>query len=490
MKGLNNALEDFGVIGDAMGTLRSLKGAFRTLNDLLKSLTASIITLESTILPFQLEKGLYTLPDDILSMIFQFVGDRKTLFLVSRRLLEVASKVPQLWGKVSNRNSEKELKECLTRSGTTGLDVDFSVDDFRRIDPLVMFDTVLPHSARWRSLEMSVGNSWAHADGVLTTIGQRCRDAVFTQLSSMSIEFPSSFDDDPNEDDGDGDVDPTIFEVTNSSLHFFESIKLPVLSSLHVVNLIPNPFPAPKLRSLWIELLRRPTQSERSPANIVRLLSALPHLEELHLSLAEELKQEEIPAVSLPNLKTFKLDVVHWLLDAKDLMKALTLPVIRIMHINIEQHRSDKFLGLTTWLKALFCHDKYPTLEELFLEFADLNCEQKKKYDIPFEKFPNLRTLCLDTPELHPDYSKDDLANEQSLPSLRTLHIKESDCALAYWLGTVGPKLAGQGWGGRDNFGWMREGLEGSLETGLVKNLCAGKRIVWEKSDPDRFTAF
>ena len=391
-------------------------------------------------------------------MIFQYVGDRKTLSLVSRRFFEVASHVPQLWSRVSNRVSMKEVRECLTKSGGTSLDVELElVNSPWLLDPLMVFDAALAHSTRWRSLTMSFGTLCIYAKDALKSIDHRWKDINFTRLRSFSLSADCLIDliEDLEDDDDDDDFG------FKTHLPFFETVKFPALNYLHIPTIIYNPIDLPSLRSTWIELRRCPVTFYRY-SEIAWFLSEFPLLEELRLSLKGFLIEDSAPAVSLPNLKTFRFDLELDTENLENLMETLTMPDIRSMHINIDRCGCDnRSPGLAACIGRVFCHDEYPSVEELIMECNNVG-GKRRGYRIPFQKFPNLRTLCLDTPGLNPTYRWDDC-----LPALRTIHAKGIDCALGHWLIETHKRLVKRG------------------ELEKFEKLFEGKRIVWETRDSD-----
>ena len=126
--------------------------------DLSNSLDATIDILQTTLLLTPLKEGLNVLPDEVLAMIFQLVGDGETLSLVCHRFRRIASNIPQLWNSISNEITNKDhVHRCLAKSGTTCLDISLHIGFSNDLlDPLVFLDIVLTHSTRWNSLEIAV----------------------------------------------------------------------------------------------------------------------------------------------------------------------------------------------------------------------------------------------------------------------------------------------------------------------------------------------
>lgn len=481
LNGLRNYEENPALVSEANATLECLKNVSRMLADLSKSLNTSISTLRTSVLPFQLEKGLNSLPDDILAIVFQHVGSCKMVNTVCRRFYHVASNLPRLWSTISNyRTTKDKIMKHVTRSGSTGLEIDLSVNKIHfLLDPVETLDALLPYIDRWETVIMTIENHPTLANEVCRKLWKECKNVSLTQLRSLAIKYP--IDNDSDEDNDSGSV---LSEGPTDPMRFFESLDLPALRRFHVTNLIPNPFVAPALRSLWIELHSREDYSGcSSPAAIVRLLSALPELEELRLSLGEELKSESYPPVTLAKLTSLRMDVIVWLsIGIQELSESLIIPSIRRMHINIEQVDEER-ARLSPWFEMLLPHDDYPTLEEFTFQFSDVS-DSDQLYDIPVEKFANLRKLSLDTPGWRPDCTPGASHLKYFLPALRVLSIREADGRWEAWLEHSGSML-------EKKFEELRVETGMKFDKEFVEEIFTGKRVVWEERGiPREFGVF
>lgn len=96
LNSLGHWSKDLPLISEAEETVRLLGGAQNILECLLDSLKATISAVNSALRPFQNGKGLESLPNEVLSMIFKCAGSRSSLSRVCHRFRQVALDIPQL----------------------------------------------------------------------------------------------------------------------------------------------------------------------------------------------------------------------------------------------------------------------------------------------------------------------------------------------------------------------------------------------------------
>lgn len=420
--------------------------------------------VEDDLLPLELGKGLDTLSEDVLSMIFEYVDERPTLLRVSRRFNRIALGTPYLWRSIDCKMPTiGHVIESLKQSKAVGLEVDLrlspseSADGF--LDVHEVLDHVLPHKRRWKTLSIKL------IQGEMSTkINERLSSLHLPRLTSLTISYEDEEDYDPE-----------------SFFHHFRSIQAPSLQRLRIQNFIPQSMPgAPMLSSVKIEL-HNITLVGDTFRDLAIFLSSTPLLEVFDLSLKRLGVEEvyDIPIVVLPNLQTLRIDVEASICpQLAPFREAIITPAIRKMHWIIRDgYNGPGWLHETGWLGLMLCHDEYPTLQEFYFKFDwyDVQC-RRPTYYIPFGKLPSLRTLTLDTPCILPYSDK-----FGRIPALHSLCLRGCDSQWMSWIEQAHDRLREQG---------DLEGLQNitinkvnrSMKE-LVKEVFGGRKIRWHNGN-------
>ncbi|KAH8111944.1 hypothetical protein DFH11DRAFT_558800 [Phellopilus nigrolimitatus] len=120
--------------------LRTLKKLTTVLNDLLKLSEENVTAIQTKLHPLVLQDGIDSLPDDVLSLVFEYfcadcVDDEYVrmkspviLSHVSRRFRNLALRLPRLWANINLRlvKSHSQLNIWLSRSKSSRLDLEIS----------------------------------------------------------------------------------------------------------------------------------------------------------------------------------------------------------------------------------------------------------------------------------------------------------------------------------------------------------------------------
>lgn len=480
LNNLGHWSKDLPLISEAEETVRLLGSAQNILECLLDSLQANISAVTTALRPFQCGRGLDSLPNDILSMIFVYIGSRSTLSLVCRHFRQVALSIPQLWSAISNNmKSMHQVNRHLKESKAVGLHVGLHLKPKEpprtsKLNLLSVLDAALVHVDRWESLHFSVKSDfpWSGTEACITKMDERLKNIHLPRLQTLSIEYADEFDD-VEEDYGDDPLDDP-----NSAVHFYRTWSLPKLYELTIENFIPVPFAAPALSSLTL-ILQGTERGELILLRLIEFLSSVPHLEDLHITLGNLDAEWSLPSVVLPHLKSFRLDVMQWMIPhIAPFTEALITPTIHSMHLHVERYAVGD-PELTEWLQTFLCHDEYPTLKELTFDFFDYNSESS--YEIPFEKLPSLETLSLDTAHWQANFGWRSMENNGPIPPLQSIHLlRDIDSRWRYWLERVKNKMQIQG--KLADFERLTICDPDVLDVDDVEALFAGKRIVWEDS--------
>lgn len=431
----------FPLMSKAQASLRSLAGVEHLLEHLLESLQAAATAITTALLPFQRGKGLDSLPDDVLSMIFVYVGSSFRLTGVCRRFRQVAFGIPQLWCTINTRMfSMRFLHASLKESKAAGLNIELDLNGKafgNHLDALQVVDASLAHVDRWEHLDVSSSeiDSWEEIGPLIIEIDERTKGIHAPRLRSLSIDFNCDF---PH---GEG-----IPDRLDSAIHFYRTWTLPNLRHLQADNFVPIPFIAPSLTSISIEL-ESPSEYIANPRShslrrLLDFLASIPYLEDLNL-LLEWLDDESVLSpVVLYHLKTFRVQFAFWTpLKVSLFAKALATPAIRCIHLSIQgQFDPEPIADPTEWLSSFFSSSStYPTLEEFTFKFD--TCDDSLEFLVPFKRFPNLRALTLESGDWSPGNFYYDF-----VPPLRSLHLKgRIDTRWTDWVSHVQEQMRSQG---------------------------------------------
>ncbi len=147
-----------------------------------------------------LSKGIASLPDELLSLIFEFTacpgeGTRQGVWLshVSRRFRVVALEVRHLWTTLDGNATENELRACITRSGSE-TDLHIVIHGTMSNSQFHTFlDMCLPMAPRWSTLTASslldVDIPYT-VDALLLDMfdHRRQQDLVFPRLQQLRVK--------------------------------------------------------------------------------------------------------------------------------------------------------------------------------------------------------------------------------------------------------------------------------------------------------------
>lgn len=416
-----------GIVREAQTTLHDLEDVRIVLAGLLASLEATIVDMKKRIHPLVHGMGLASIPDEILSEIFEYelelndiVSTSKTtgtLSLVCRRFRRVALKTPRLWSRISKYDKMPYARACLERSKSVGLSISLTFTNaYVLTHELSLLAEVIRHSSRWEHLRVSFlleeEDITQHENDLQSTIASNLH---LPSLRSLELDYRRS----RGEDD--------VLADDHHIQHFYQSWNMPNLRHFQST-IIPKSFIAPRLSS--IDLWDFHTGGDPAASEQIRdFLTAYPELEKLRFDFTHSGAQSYPSShlVHLPNLTT--LGIGAYECDSRDvrpIMDALRIPKLRKLYIEtsismMTEDDNDKILDDFLPLEA------YPTLEDLTLRTMS---GEKDEYDLTFDKIPGLRSLLLDTPLLVPSIPFD----LSRLPPLRSLKIAECTGSHLGWI--------------------------------------------------------
>lgn len=128
----------------------------------------AVDTLQVALQSFSFGKGIDSLPNEVLSMIFETyngLGEKTSnLSLVSRQFRRIVLDSPRLWNSISNCGyTMSRIAKSLERSKETGLHVNLylheSKDPFEIFSKLVVagaLNSALCHAKRWKTLRITM----------------------------------------------------------------------------------------------------------------------------------------------------------------------------------------------------------------------------------------------------------------------------------------------------------------------------------------------
>lgn len=434
----------------------------------MQSVQESIDAIRSAYRPFSFGRGLSSLPDELLQMVFEYIADIKTLSLVCRRFRRVVLDSPRLWATISNSDiSLPYVIKSLERSKATALDIllqlrpapvdpnSSSRERNNRLDVVEVLNAVLPHRNRWNYLEICVMiEKWEDLVERLTETCSHLMNLNLPLLTGLKICYPESM---VHVNDYDINKMPLLDPKTN--FHLYKSFIAPQLQSVHFVNVIPGPIPtSPMLTSCKI-VIHDELIGAKGLRDILAFLSSATALENLSLTLhcCEMDTDETYPVQVLHHLRFLELHVADtnstWV---RPFRAALVTPVIRTFRILVsagyppddaseEASTGDRRIRFN-WLELMLCHDEYPALEELYAEFCSNSGViseypfAESVYNIPFDKVPNLRDLTLWSMNMNPAPTM-----IRRIPSLQTIRLLSPATDWKPFLETVIGMLRAQG---------------------------------------------
>ncbi|TDL22460.1 hypothetical protein BD410DRAFT_263262 [Rickenella mellea] len=118
--------------------------------------------LRRIVTPFLVENGIKTMPDDVLSLVFE-AGHRMTygwefgeaVSQTSKRFRQVSLRTPLLWTRISGGYSESQIQAFLSRSGQMDLEISTSLPYGLPNAALdVFFESLQGSSDRWSHLDL------------------------------------------------------------------------------------------------------------------------------------------------------------------------------------------------------------------------------------------------------------------------------------------------------------------------------------------------
>lgn len=410
----------------------------------------AVDTLQVALQSFSFGKGIDSLPNEVLSMIFETyngLGEKTSnLSLVSRQFRRIVLDSPRLWNSISNCGyTMSRIAMSLERSKETGLHVNLylheSKDPFEIFSKLVVagaLNSALCHAKRWKTLRITMQENWGHAEESMLKMRRHLVEKVgnLPHLEELHLHSSTNYCLEAN----------WIFQFTD----FLVS---PRLHRLYIYDFIPRPSMAlSALTSLKLELYFYGV-GPHVFRDLLVFIRSIPTLEDASLAVKEFEDSpdpgDEYPALELQILR--KLEFILSSLHCKPLLpfrKALITPVISVITFAIgDADISDATFDrhgryMLDWPdEFMFCH---PTLEVLTITFDPLDGESYANYCIPFHKLPNLRELVLETPSMYPLSRPVDL---RGLPALRSISVlsMHTKYHCQYWLQDIRMKLCQQG---------------------------------------------
>ena len=431
--------DDRDLVASARLALSDLKSARDDLSKHLKTLKEASDSIETSLRPFEFGRGIESLPEDVLRMIFEAadnINDEPDF--VCRDFQRIVTSTPRLWRKVSNALPEMNLLlEYVYASAEVGLDVSLHVgepdmvfnSEHAHINLLEAIDELLPESERWEVLSfyisIPVSEDVDDDDGPLIEMAERLSHLELPRLRVMRYEVSTGF------------KFMDSINSLDSFLHYYNTFTLPNLRRLEIANFIPVPFSAPALTSVRIELWNE-NADVLNFDNLVRFLSSIPKLENLtlHLLSFSAPPLEAIPQGTLECLTTFDM-VAHVELchSLQRFMEALVMPAVVKMRLEL-RHRA--WIPNTNWMTFFLCGQEYPTLEELSINVV-LNLNDRPSFSIPFQKVPNLCSLSIYSPQTEIGLDAADI------PPLKTIKIHTDSLLWMSYLRRLGARMERQG---------------------------------------------
>lgn len=271
---LNHWTEDPSLLDEASTSIRELDSFQKVLSSYLTSIQETVDALRGAVRPFSFGNGIDTLPDEILSIIFESLGPdwsrcaTRTLNLVSRRFRHVVLNTPRLWCDVSTgMSSMDDVIRHLERSKSTGLNVDVVPSPLFSwetpcLDQLDVFDAVLTHARRWERFAVDIG-----LDSKPLNLRERLNNLThLPRLKELCLECYGG-----------------VVEVVDPS--FLDSLCAPQLRRLCIINCAPGPSALfSTLTSLEI-LIWDFNGDHQLSHSLCMLLASIPNLTEASLNL-------------------------------------------------------------------------------------------------------------------------------------------------------------------------------------------------------------
>ncbi len=391
---------------------------------ILKRLTESVVTLQSAFkrrlrpIASALSKGLTSLPDDLLTLVFEFAsppgeGTRQAVWLshVSRRFRRVALGACDIWTTLHSNATRKELKTLIARSGKrTDLHVVLHkpADDG---DTESFLDACVPLASRWSTLTISSGVDdlgWGElhtVDGALAEIFDHYQ-LVLPRLHELQIKQGCNEDEDDDEDMMVG--------------KFLPSWATPNLRVIKCDEYIPLPSTAYSALSSFSASLT--LASEQYAAHFDALLAFLAAVSTItDFSLTIDILINNLSPLQLANTSCVSLTSLHLQISSlylpggadellHPLIRSLRMPNLANLSVSVELryddllHDEDSDDLCDLLFTILPDPDTHPNLSSFSIELT-LTKETKdwgdyieyKTIVIPLDKIPHVSTLNVKT---------------------------------------------------------------------------------------------
>lgn len=436
---LNHWTEDHSLLDEASTSIRELDSFQKVLSSYLTSVQETVDALRGAIRPFSFAKGIDTLPDEILSIIYEsfenydYQAVTRDCSLVSRRFRRVVLNTPRFWSNVSTGMKRMEcVSRHLERSKSIGLNVEIVPKPWTSpkivcyLNQLEVFDAALSYTDRWESFTLGVASSMP------PDISERLNK--LTHLLRLKV-FRFECNDNMEEFE-----DPI----------FLKSSCAPQLHRLHTINYLPGLSALPSTLSS-LEFVT--TDIEFGPQlchRLCTLLVSVPNLTELSLTLecirTPFTSDDKIPPCILRNLNVLKFTIESVICDELlSFREALITPAIVECIFSVENAKvgcCSGYKGLLSanYLEVMLCHDVYPTLESLTVRFDSVDMDDDiAHFIIPFQKVPNLCELTVDTRGFSP------VIHSRKIPALRSLTVRKVGTGAWVWVKGLWEKLRQQG---------------------------------------------
>lgn len=367
-----------------------LKRLVDSLGFLSEALQQDVAQLRSSLQPHERGRGINSFPDDVLSVLFQWIWTaepihgRQTVLRVCSRFRRVAINLPRYWSYISPLlPSVGYVEKSLARSKATNLDIHLIFNEEDRYwpdrnnvpvirEPYRIRDLALKCSERWESLRINPFTTRPNDTGFddWNTSEEKCSplmDLNLPQLRHLFIEaIKTSHWKEPEGTTQD-----------EKCIHFYTTLNAPSLQFLRVENLIPRPFvaPTPKLAIFELKIADRTICFDYFIPFLATISSTL---EELSVDIRErhrELVWDERSVVTFENLKRLRFRYEEskddffspaGINDIYNLEEVLITPNLQILELTVEGGWKDT---QRDWLECLL-KVKYPRLALRELTFT------------------------------------------------------------------------------------------------------------------------
>ncbi|KAH8111981.1 hypothetical protein DFH11DRAFT_1611188 [Phellopilus nigrolimitatus] len=413
--------------------LQTLKKLTAVLNALLELSEENVTAIQTKLHPLVLQDGIDSLPDDVLSLVFEYfcadcVDDEDarmnlpvTLSLLSRRFRNLALHLPRIWANINLGlvKSHGQLDTWLSRSKSSVLDLEISGEVPEAFLQKVSNVAVLSR------LQTLTFNTETTSYGLTTKLVRNLLDHFdglsFPDLDHLNIRFGGYFT-----------------ESEEGQPMFRPTWDMPNLRSLTAYNIIPKLF-LPSLTHCELSIVSYDAgPAIGSPFQLLSFFRSTPNLTHLTLRfefvLFREIDSEETTLVGvtkLSNLESLSLKIFDEVEaeGCRNLLNDIDFPVLSRLtaafYLGEEQPLGD-------WIEYVLFHvndisnakPRYPMLEDLTLLFRAMRNGSGPYFfgcslDCISNLTPTLKHLTIDAPCISCP-----LNTYPPVPNLRTLTLR------------------------------------------------------------------